>query len=169
MYCFQTMAFLISLNILSTWTVSALMFPYNSVLRDSRDKFESSGGGPDRAEQGIVKVVQLDPRNLVHSGLFRRGLSHRGTPSHTSRLPFPAFLSRGRPGPAQAPMEAASPLHHLRPKGPTETDVKKKQGMQMWQKVMDKGGKVSLPINFKDTKQTCTAVPFTQVGYIDFL
>ncbi|KAM4750903.1 DAN domain family member 5 [Anableps anableps] len=156
------MALLISLIILSTCTASALIFPYNSLPRESRDEFESSGGGADQGVQGIVKVVQLDPPNLVNSAFFRRGLSHRGTPSYTSRLPFPAFLSRGRPGPAQAPKDAVSPLHHLHPKRSTETDLKKKQGLQMWQKVMDKGGKVSLPVNLKDTKQTCTAVPFTQ-------
>ncbi|XP_047220305.1 DAN domain family member 5 [Girardinichthys multiradiatus] len=161
--CFsQTMASLISLIILSTWTTSALMFPFNSFLRDSRDRFESSGGEADQAVQEIVKVVQLDSRNLVSSGLFRRGHAHRGVPSHTSRLPFPAFLSQGRPGPAAAPKDTVSPLHLLHPKRPTEIDMKSKQGLQMWQKVMDKGGKVSLPVNLKDTKQTCTAVPFTQ-------
>ncbi|XP_035992504.1 DAN domain family member 5 [Fundulus heteroclitus] len=156
------MAFLLSLILLSTWAASALMLPYNSLPRESSDELESSGGEADRAVQGVVKVVQLDPGNLVHSGFFRRGLAHRGPPFHTSRLPFPAFLSRGRPGPAAAPKDAVSPLRHLRPKRPTETDVRKKQGLLMWQRVMDKGGKVSLPVNLKDTKQTCAAVPFTQ-------
>ncbi|XP_023190226.1 DAN domain family member 5-like [Xiphophorus maculatus] len=159
---FQIMAFLISLIILPTSTASALIFPYNSLLRESRDEAESSGGGPDQAVKGMVKVVQLDPRNLVSSAFFRRGLNQRGAPFHQSRLSFPAFLSRGRPGPAQAPKDATSPLRHLRPKRPTEADLKKKQGLQMWQEVMDKGGKVSLPVSLKDTKQTCTAVPFTQ-------
>uniref|UniRef100_A0A3Q2QY98 Uncharacterized protein n=1 Tax=Fundulus heteroclitus TaxID=8078 RepID=A0A3Q2QY98_FUNHE len=165
------MAFLLSLILLSTWAASALMLPYNSLPRESSDELESSGGEADRAVQGVVKVVQLDPGNLVHSGFFRRGLAHRGPPFHTSRLPFPAFLSRGRPGPAAAPKDAVSPLRHLRPKRPTETDVRKKQGLLMWQRVMDKGGKVSLPVNLKDTKQTCAAVPFTQVrnGDVCFL
>ncbi|XP_015247399.1 PREDICTED: cerberus-like [Cyprinodon variegatus] len=162
MYVCQTIAFLSSLVIMSTWTASALMFPYNIRLRESKDEFESSGAEVDQAIQGVVKVVQLDPRNLVNSGFFRRGFAHRGTPSHASRSPFPAFLSRGRPGPAKAPKEAVSPLHQLRPKRPLETDLKKKQGLQMWQRVMNKGGKVSLPVNLKDPKQTCTAVPFTQ-------
>ncbi|XP_016526712.1 DAN domain family member 5 [Poecilia formosa] len=159
---FQIMAFLISLVILPASAASAFIFPYNSLLRESRGEAESSGGGAGQAEQGTVKVVQLDPRNLVSSAFFRRGLTQRGAPSHASRLSFPAFLSRGRPGPAQAPKDPVSPLRHLRPQRPAEADLKKKQGLQMWQKVMDKGGKVSLPVNLKDTKQTCTAVPFTQ-------
>lgn len=160
------MAFLISLIFLSSWTAVAFTFPHNTfdnILRGSRVEFESSGNGPDEPVQGIVKVVQLDPRALAQSGLFRRGLTPRRAPSLSSRLSFPAFLSQGHPGPAsKAP---ASPLHHLHPKSPTEMELKKRQGLQMWQRAIDKGDKMtmSLPVNLKDTKQTCTAVPFTQV------
>ncbi|KAI3353301.1 hypothetical protein L3Q82_019839, partial [Scortum barcoo] len=120
--------------------------------------------GPDEPARGIVKVVQLDPRALAHSGFFRRGLTPRRAPSPSSRLSFPAFLSHGRPGPAAAPKTPVSPLHHLQPKSPTEMELKKKQGLQMWQRAINKGEKmtVSLPVNLKDTKQTCAAVPFIQ-------
>ncbi|KAM4603387.1 DAN domain family member 5 [Polymixia lowei] len=148
----------------------ALTFPRNSVenfLKGSRVDFESSGGGPDEPLRGVVKVVRLDPRLPAPSGLLRRGLVPRGAPSLGSRMPFPAFLSRGRPGPAPAPKAPAGPLHHLRPDSPAGLDMRKRQGLQMWQRAMNKGdhGKrtMSLPINLKDAaKQTCTAVPFTQ-------
>ncbi|XP_042250404.1 DAN domain family member 5 [Thunnus thynnus] len=159
------MALLISFVFLSSWTTVAFTFPHNTfdnILRGSRIEFESSGSGPDEPLQGIVKVVQLDPHALAQSGLFRRGLTPRRAPSLSSRLSFPAFLSQGRAGPAsKAPV---NPLHHLHPKNPTEMELKKRQGLQMWQRAIDKGDKMtmSLPVNLKDTKQTCTAVPFTQ-------
>lgn len=160
------MAFLISFVFLSSWTTIAFTFPHNTfdnILQRSRIEFESSGSGPDEPVQGIVKVLQLDSRALSQSGLFRQGLIPRRAPSLRSRLSFPAFLSQGRPGPASnAPV---SPLHHLHPKNPTEMELKKRQGLQMWQRAIDKGDKMtmSLPVNLKDTKQMCTAVPFTQV------
>ncbi|KAM9363670.1 DAN domain family member 5 [Symphorus nematophorus] len=131
----------------------------------SRVEFESSGSGPDEPIQGVVKVVQLDPRALAQSGLFRRGLSPRRAPFVSSRMPFPAFLSHGRPGPAPAPKTPVSPLNHLQPKSPsTEMELKKRQGLQMWHRAINKGEKMSmsLPLNLKDPKQTCAAVPFTQ-------
>ncbi|KAM7394112.1 hypothetical protein PAMP_020932 [Pampus punctatissimus] len=159
------MAFLISFVFLSSWTAIAFTFPHNTfdnMLRGSRVEFESSGSGPNEPVQGIVKVVQLDPHALAQSGLFRRGLTPRRTPSLSSRLSFPAFLSQGHPGPAsKAPV---SPLHLLHPKKPTEVELKKRQGLQMWQRAIDKGDKMTipLPVSLKDTKQACTAVPFTQ-------
>nr|XP_019939537.1 PREDICTED: cerberus-like [Paralichthys olivaceus] len=155
----------ISLVIFSSWMTLAFTFPHNTfenILKRSRVDVESSGSGPDEPIQGIVRVVQLDHRALAQSGFFRKGMTARRAPSLSSRLPFPAFLSQGRPGPAPASKAPVSPLHHLQTKGPTEMELKKRQGLQMWQRAMDKGGKLSLPVNLKDTKQTCTAVPFTQ-------
>uniref|UniRef100_A0A3Q0QYN1 DAN domain family, member 5 n=1 Tax=Amphilophus citrinellus TaxID=61819 RepID=A0A3Q0QYN1_AMPCI len=156
------MALLISFVFLSSWTAVALTLPYNTHMKGSRMDFESSGSGPEEPVQGIVKVVQLDPRTLTQSGLFRRGLSPRRAPSHSTRLPFPAFLSRGRLGQTGTHKAPVNPLHNLSPKNPTEMELKKKQGLQMWQNVIGKGGKMSLPVNLKDMKQTCTVVPFTQ-------
>ncbi|XP_059189882.1 DAN domain family member 5 [Centropristis striata] len=161
------MSFPISLVFLSTWSAVAFTFPHNtfdSIIKGSRVEYESSGSGPDEPVRGIVKVVQLDPRSLAQSGFFRGGLTSRRAPSLSSRLSFPAFLSHGRPGPASAPKTPVSPLHHLNPKSPTEMGLKKRQGLQMWQRAINKGEKksMSLPVNLKDTKQTCAAVPFTQ-------
>lgn len=167
------MAFIITLVFLSSWTAAALTLPRNTfhnILKGSRVEFESSGRGPDEPVQGIVKVVQLDPRALAQSGFFRMGLTPRRAPSLSSKMSFPAFLSQGRPGPAPAPKVAVSPLHHLHPKNPTEVGLKKRQGLQMWQRAIDKGDKMTmlLPGSLKDTKQTCSAVPFTQVRGKDF-
>ncbi|GAA6232327.1 DAN domain family member 5-like [Lates japonicus] len=161
------MAFLISLIFLSSWTALAFTLPHNifdNTLKGSRVELESSGSGPDEPIRGVVKVVQLDPHALAQSGFFRRGLTPRRAPSLSSRLSFPTFLSQGRPGPAPASKAPVSPLHYLRPKGPTEIELKKRQGLQMWQRAINKGDKMtmSLPINLKDTKQICSAVPFTQ-------
>ncbi|XP_060916316.1 DAN domain family member 5 isoform X2 [Labrus mixtus] len=156
------MAFPLILILLSHWTL-ALTFPHNAfdnIVKGSRVDFESSGSGPDEPVRGVVKVVQLDPRSLAHSGFFRQGLTPRRAPSLSARLSFPAFLSQGRPGPAPGPRTPLSPLHQLRPKN--EIEVKKTQGLQMWQRAINKGEKMHLPINLKDTKQTCTAIPFTQ-------
>ncbi|KAM8880533.1 DAN domain family member 5 [Spinachia spinachia] len=150
---------------LASWTAVAFPLPRNSfdnVIKGSRLEPESSGSGPDEPIRGIVKVMRLDPRGAAQSGFFRGALSPRRAPSHSSRVSFPAFLSRGRPGPAlQAPV---SPLRLLHPKSPAEMELKKRQGLQMWQRAVDKGDKmsVSLPSGLRDTKQACTAVPFTQ-------
>ncbi|XP_053275434.1 DAN domain family member 5 [Pleuronectes platessa] len=159
------MTSLLTFVILSSWTTLAFTFPPNTfenMMKRSRVDFESSGSGPEEPIRGVVRVVQLDQRALAQSGFFRKGVSPRTAPSFRKRLPFPSFLSQGRPGPGPAFKAPVSPLHHLHPKGPTERDLKKKQGLQMWQRAMDKGGKLSLPVNLKDMKQTCTAVPFTQ-------
>ncbi|XP_034059398.1 DAN domain family member 5 [Gymnodraco acuticeps] len=159
------MAFSISLVFLSSWTAVALTFPHNAfdnIIKGSRVEFESSGSGPIEPVRGIVRVVQLDPRTLAQSGFLRPGLTSRRVPSLNSRLSFPAFLSHGRPGLAPASKTSMSPLHLLQPKGHTQMDLKKRQGLQMWQRAVHKGDKITLPVNLKDTKQTCTAVPFTQ-------
>ena len=139
------MAFPISLLFLSAWTAVAFTFPhhtFDNIIKGSTDEYESSGSGPIEPVRGIVKVVQLDPRALAHSGFLRGGLTQRRAPSSlSSRLSFPAFLSHGRPGPAPAHRTPVSPLHHLRPKGPTEMELKKRQGLQMWQRAINKGEK----------------------------
>ncbi|XP_045903278.1 DAN domain family member 5 [Micropterus dolomieu] len=161
------MFFPISLVFLSCWTAVAFAFPrstFDNIVRGSKVEFESSGSGPDDPVRGIVKVVHLDPHFLPQSGFFRKGLSPRRPSSISSRLSFPAFLSHGRPGPAPVPKTPVSPLHHLHPKSSTEMELKKRQGLQMWHRAINKGEKrtMSLPVNLKDTKQTCTAVAFTQ-------
>ncbi|XP_034542998.1 DAN domain family member 5 [Notolabrus celidotus] len=156
------MASLIVLVFLSCWTLT-LTFPhsaFDNILKRSRVDFESSGGGPDEPVRGIVKVVQLDSQSLPHSGFFRRGLTHRGAPFSSSKLSFPAFLANGRPSPASARKTPVSPIHHLTPKN--DIELKKRQGLQMWQRATSKGEKMHLLVNLKDTKQTCSAVPFTQ-------
>ncbi|XP_029948832.1 DAN domain family member 5 [Salarias fasciatus] len=142
---------------------AAVTLPHGTLLKASRVDLESSGGGPTEPVQGVVKVVQLDPRGLSQMGIFRRGLTPRRAAFHGPRLPFPAFLSHGRPGPAMAPKAPAALQHNLHPETPSEMQ-RKKIGVQMWQKAIDKGAKkaTALPVNLKDTKQTCTAVPFTQ-------
>lgn len=147
----------------------AVTLPHTALERTvkvPRVELESSGGGAEEPVRGMVKVLQLDPRSLAQSGLFRRGLTPRRVPSLGSRLSFPAFLSRGRPAQAASSRTRASPLNHLNPGGPSETDVKKKQGLQMWQKAINKGeaASVSLPVQLKEAKQTCAAVPFVQVS-----
>lgn len=167
------MAFPVSLVLLSSWTAVAFTFPHNTfdnIVQRSRVEFESSGSGPDDHVRGIVKVVQLDPRVLAQSGFLRKGLNPRRASSLSSRFSFPAFLSHGRAGPAPALKTPVSPLHHLHPKIPTEMELKKRQSLQMWQRAINKGEKMtmSLPVHLKDTKQTCAAVPFTQVRGKDF-
>ncbi|XP_077428048.1 DAN domain family member 5 [Vanacampus margaritifer] len=123
----------------------------------SKADFESSGGGPGEPVRGLVRVVQLDPRVLAQSGFFgRRGQARSSRPS------FPAFLSHGRPGPV--PKAPANPLRRLQGERPVEMEHKKRQGLHMWQRAIDKGSKVaaSLPANLKDAKQTCATVPFIQ-------
>uniref|UniRef100_A0A8C6TEX3 DAN domain family, member 5 n=1 Tax=Neogobius melanostomus TaxID=47308 RepID=A0A8C6TEX3_9GOBI len=160
------MAFFTGLMFLS---FAAFVMPIPQHLLDSlrrgyRQELEASGGGPGEPIQGVVKVVQLDHRALAQSGLFRRGLSSRRAPSLSARSALPAFLSLGRPGPAIGSKLPMHPLNHLHPKVSSSADTRKRQGQQMWQRVIEKGDKmnVMLPNALKDTKQTCTAVPFTQ-------
>uniref|UniRef100_A0AAZ3NQX9 CTCK domain-containing protein n=1 Tax=Oncorhynchus tshawytscha TaxID=74940 RepID=A0AAZ3NQX9_ONCTS len=166
------MTFFINFVFLSTFSAVALSlpFPHNSIKSvpkngASRD-FESSGNGPvDEQEpiRGTVKVVKLNPNNL--------GLS--GAPG--PRMPFPAFLSTGRPGPPALPAKAAAvplhPLSHLHhdSQGNGGVGMRKRQGFEMWQRAMDKSDhskamSMSLPLSLKDSanRQSCAAVPFTQ-------
>uniref|UniRef100_A0AAV2LGT8 CTCK domain-containing protein n=2 Tax=Knipowitschia caucasica TaxID=637954 RepID=A0AAV2LGT8_KNICA len=135
----------------------------DSMRRGHRQEWEASGEGPDELIQGVVKVVQLDHRALAQAGLFRRGLGSRRAPSLSSRPPLPSFLSLGRPGPAVAPKLSMPPLKHQQARA-SSSDIRRRQGLQMWQKVVDKGNKqkVILPSALKDSKQTCAAVSFTQ-------
>lgn len=166
------MLFSLSFVFISSLTAAAFALPHNAFnfLRGPKAELESSGGGPDEPLQGVVKVFPLDPHSLANSGFLRRGLSARRGPSLSPRLPFPAFLSQGRPAPAPALASKAllSPLHHLQPK--SELELKKKQGLQMWQKALNKGQTmaVSLPASLKDSRQTCSGVPFTQVKHETF-
>lgn len=155
------MAHVVCLLVQLCCAAAAFPFPHSSFRTPttSRRELESSASGPDEPVREVVRVLQLDPQ----SGLFRRGLTPRGAPSLRSRLSFPAFLSQGRVGPAfRAPL---NPLNHLQPNPPAEMEAKKRKGLQMWQRALGKADKttLSLPVNLKDTKQTCTAVPFTQV------
>lgn len=173
-FLFKIMLFLLSFVFMSSLTAPAVALPHSAFdfIRGAKAELESSGSGPDEPVQGVVKVFPLDPGSLANSGFLRRGLSARRGLSLSTRLPFPAFLSQGRPGPAPAPALAskalASPLHHLQPK--SEMELKKKQGLQMWQKALNKGQTmpVSLPSSLKDSRQTCSGVPFTQVRHNAF-
>ncbi|KAF7213129.1 DAN domain family member 5 [Nothobranchius furzeri] len=156
------MAFFGSLIFLLSCISVTATLSFRSLVKKSGDVLESSGAGPDGPLQGVVKVLQLDPHALAQSGFLRRGLANRRALTRVSRLPFPSFLSQGRPGQPPAPRGPASPPLSLRPRGRVETELKKMQGRQMWQGVLNKGDKTSLPVNLKDAKQTCTAVPFTQ-------
>ncbi|XP_061685393.1 DAN domain family member 5 [Syngnathoides biaculeatus] len=142
-------------------SAASFPFPRNILERFpelSKTEFESSGGGlAGDPVRGLVRVVQLDPRSPAQSGLFGRRSQVR-----SSGPAFPAFLSQGRPGPA--PKAPVSPLHRLEAGRPAEVEHKKRRGLHMWQRAIDKGNKmaVSLPANLKDAKQTCAAVPFVQ-------
>uniref|UniRef100_A0A3P9HIV8 DAN domain family, member 5 n=1 Tax=Oryzias latipes TaxID=8090 RepID=A0A3P9HIV8_ORYLA len=162
LFLIKDMTIIIRVLLFLSLTSTALLFPYNSLQKEPRVEFESSGSSPNEPVQGIIKVVQLDPGRMSPSMFFRRGLPHRRALSPRSRVPFPAFLSRGRPGLASAPRAPVSPLHNLSPQSTSEMELKKNQGLHMWQKVIDKGDKMKLPVNLKDTKQTCTAVSFEQ-------
>ncbi|XP_061840488.1 DAN domain family member 5 [Nerophis lumbriciformis] len=156
---------IIIIIILFLSTLAAAGFPYNTLERVHKvsKEFESSGSGPGESVQGRVRVVQLDPRAAaLQSGLFRRGLASRRAPSLGSRLPFPAFLSQGRPGAGSK--AAVSPLQRLQAGKPAEAELKKRPGLHVWQRAIQKGNKmaVSLPATLKDAKQTCTAIPFIQ-------
>ncbi|XP_010871172.2 DAN domain family member 5 [Esox lucius] len=177
------MSVLLNLVFFSTFAVFALAFPfpYNGIRgvrrKDASREIESSGSGPVGEHEpirGAVNVVKLNPHNLGQSGLFRRGgLSPRGAPG--PRMPFPSFLAMGRPGSPAVPVKGVAvpphPLSQLRHdgQGQSGTDMKKRQGFEMWQRAMEKSDQrktlsMSLPLSLKDSanQQTCTAVPFTQ-------
>lgn len=165
------MLFPLTFVFMSSMTARAFTLPHSTFgfLKGPKAEPESSGSGPNAPVQGVVGVFPLDPRSPAHSGFLRRGPGARRGPSLSPRMPFPAFLSQGRPGPAPASKALVSPpvspLHHLQPR--REMELKKKQGLQMWQKAVSKGGltAVSLPASLKDGKQSCSGVPFTQVRH----
>ncbi|XP_033831914.1 DAN domain family member 5 [Periophthalmus magnuspinnatus] len=158
-----------SLFTLAFLSLTTVVTPIPQHLLDGLRKghgpdLEASGGGSDDPVQGVVRVVQLDRRALIQSGFFRRGLSSRRTPSLSSRPAPPAFLSQGRPGSVGALKTATYPTDNLHPKVVSAAETRRRLGLQMWQRVTEKGEKVrvTLPAALKDSKQTCTAVPFTQ-------
>ncbi|XP_076129558.1 DAN domain family member 5 [Alosa pseudoharengus] len=143
---------------------SAHAFPRNAIesVKNAAAEIDASGAGSDEPVRGSVRVVKVSPHFLRHTGMFRNGLSPRGAPS--LRGAFPDFLSLGRAGPSTK--LSVPPVVHLRDRH-HGADTKRRQGMSMWQRVMDKSERekeaVVLPINPKDvSKQSCAAVPFTQ-------
>lgn len=129
--------------------------------RHPGNDFESSGNGPDEPIQGNVRVVKVSPHFL------RRAAGAFGNPA-----PFPEFLARGLPAPSA--LEHNKPAVLLPHLDSTNTGDARKQGVEMWQRVTQKSDRsresVALRINHKDiSKQSCAAVPFTQVRYVRFL
>ncbi|KAL4647929.1 hypothetical protein GN956_G8233 [Arapaima gigas] len=127
-------------------------FPHNGILKD----FEASGGHADDPVRGTVKVFKLNSRVFQQPGFGLRS----GT---APRSPFPAFLALGRPGPAQHGEGAP----HKRLEADEGLEVRRRQGLDMWQKAMEKSSQtmevLPLPGNLKDaSRQSCTAVPFMQ-------
>ncbi|KAF5894826.1 DAN domain family member 5-like, partial [Clarias magur] len=79
---------------------------------------EFSGNGADEPVRGSVRVVKVSPHFLRHSAV--------------KRSPYPAFLALGRAGPSAHARAPTAPLSHLSAEG------RKKQGLDMWQRVMQK-------------------------------
>ncbi len=137
---------------------------HRQAAEDSED-LGSSGNGPDEPLRGSVRVVKLSPHFLR-----RAAGSHVSSKNSPSRGAFPAFLSHGRPGPSV--LSHNNPAALLPPVSASgAADARRKQGLEMWQKVMHKSERskeaVAQRINPKDmTKQSCAAVPFTQVAFI---
>ncbi|TSK18009.1 Cerberus [Bagarius yarrelli] len=121
--------------------------------------FEFSGNEENEPFQGSVRVVKVGPHFLRHS------LGLMGKPA-LKRAPLPAFLALGRPGPSVHARAPAATLQHVSATY-TGADIRKRQGLEMWQRVMQKSEPskeiLSLPFNPKDAAtQSCTALPFTQ-------
>lgn len=138
---------------------------HRQVAEDSKD-LESSGNGPDEPLRGSVRVVKLSPHFLR-----RAAGSHVSSKNSPSRGAFPAFLALGRPGPSVLSHNNPAALLPQVSASSAGADARRKQGLEMWQKVMHKSERsketVAQRINPKDmTKQSCAAVPFTQVAYI---
>lgn len=149
--------------------VSAHAFPRHVIedMKNGATEFETSGAGVDEPVRGSVRVVEVSPHFLRHAGMGMFG--NRATPRRKPSLrgAFPDFLALGRAGPSPSVKLSVPPLVHLRDIHSGQ-DAKRRQGMSMWQRVMDKSGRekeaVALPINPKEvSKQSCAAVPFTQV------
>uniref|UniRef100_A0A8C2KLT7 DAN domain family, member 5 n=1 Tax=Cyprinus carpio TaxID=7962 RepID=A0A8C2KLT7_CYPCA len=136
-------------------------FPRDFHRRVAKD-LESSGNGADEPLRGSVRVVKLSPNFL------RRGAGgHVPSKNSRSQGAFPAFLALGRPGPSVLAHDKPAALLPQVSASSTSADARRKQGLEMWQKVMHKSERskeaVALRINPKDmSKQSCAAVPFTQ-------
>ncbi|XP_053471569.1 DAN domain family member 5 [Ictalurus furcatus] len=121
-------------------------------------EFSGNGAGNEPV-RGSVRVVKVSPHFLRHSpGLLGKPALKRG--------PFPAFLELGRPGPSVHAHAPAASLPHLSASY-TGADARKRQGLEMWQRVMQKSEPskevLSLPFNSRDAgTQSCAALPFTQ-------
>ncbi|XP_048052145.1 DAN domain family member 5 [Megalobrama amblycephala] len=160
------MNFQISLFILLSVATLVGAFPRSAFHRDfhrhiAKD-FESSGNGPDEPVRGSVRVVKLSPHFLR-----RAAGSHVPSKNSPSRGAFPAFLALGRPGPSALAHNNPAALLPQVSASSSSADARRKQGLEMWQKVMHKSERskeaVALRINPKDmSKQSCAAVPFTQ-------
>lgn len=162
------MTFQISFFILLSVATLVGAFPRSAFHRDfhrhAAKDFESSGNGPDEPVRGSVRVVKLSPHFLRRSAG-----SHVPSKNSPSRGAFPAFLALGRPGPSALAHNKPAALLPQVSAGSSSADARRKQGLEMWQKVMHKSERskeaVSLRINPKDmSKQSCAAVPFTQVA-----
>ncbi|KAG7252173.1 hypothetical protein CRUP_003334 [Coryphaenoides rupestris] len=165
----------------AAWAPSASPYAHNAVEPTLTELagggLESSGGGPNEPPGGRLhllhrrrhpptKVLRLSSYLPAQSGILKRGgpppaLGGGGGGAPGPRMPFPAFLSRGRAG-------GPAVLHPPRVKeGPGGLEVRKRQGLRMWQQAVSKAehrGKVSLvALSLKDARlQSCSAVPFTQ-------
>lgn len=122
-------------------------------------EFSGNGAGNEPV-RGSVRVVKVSPHFLRHPpGLLGKPALKRG--------PFPAFLELGRPGPSAHAHAPAASLPHLSASY-TGADARKRQGLEMWQRVMQKSEPskevLSRPFNSRDAgTQSCAALPFTQV------
>uniref|UniRef100_A0A8C2DIA6 DAN domain family, member 5 n=1 Tax=Cyprinus carpio TaxID=7962 RepID=A0A8C2DIA6_CYPCA len=129
------MAFQISFFILlSVATLVGAFFPRSAFQRDfhrhvAKD-FESSGNGPDEPLRGSVRVVKLSPHFLRRSAG-----SHVSSKNSPSRGAFPAFLALGRPGPSVLAHDKPAALLPQVSASSTSADARRKQGLEMWQKV----------------------------------
>ncbi|TRY83030.1 hypothetical protein DNTS_004448 [Danionella cerebrum] len=133
-------------------------FPRSDFRRYFSKDVESSGTGPDEPVRGSVRIVKLNPHFLR-----RAAASHAPFRNSPSRSAFPAFLALGRPGPSLL-RQGKSVNSNV---GITDPDARRKHGIEMWQKAMQKSARskeaVALRANPKEmSKQSCAAVPFSQ-------
>ncbi|XP_059407644.1 DAN domain family member 5-like [Carassius carassius] len=137
------------------------VFPRDFHRRVATD-VDFSGNGPDEPLRGSVRVVKLSPHFLR-----RAAGSHVPSKNSRNRGTFPAFLALGRPGPSVLSHSKPGALLPPVSASSSSADARRKQGLEMWQKVMHKSERsketVALRINPKDlSKQSCAAVSFTQ-------
>ncbi len=146
---------------------SAFQQDFHRQAAEDPEDLGSSGNEPDEPLRGSSELS-----NSALIFLRRAAGSHVSSKNSPSRGAFsPAFLSRGRPGPSV--LSHNNPAALLPPVSASGAgaDARRKQGLEMWQKVMHKSERskeaVAQRINPKDmTKQSCAAVPFTQVAFI---